>query len=347
MATLPIMMGASVISSLLGGLLGGKTAKEQAAGALNAANQSNQIQFQNQQLTRSDLAPYTHTGQAAITTLGNMLGLQQPGGGAGGPTADQQKQLSDLQTSQKWYEDVLAGRGAQGWNGGAPSNAATRAKLQGELDAVKRNITYAQEQIQNQTNQANLIAGQDKSQTGSLMKDFTLADFNADPGYNFRLAEGQKAIDRSAAARGGLFSGGTLKATDQYNQNFASNEFTNAYNRYQQNRQTKFNELATTAGIGQVSLGQQSNLSQQTANNIASSTAEGITSAANAQAAANANWGNSINQAVSNSIGIYANRNNINGGTGVPTTPINTQGMPPWMTGIPSSSSSRPGVIVN
>jgi hypothetical protein len=52
-----------------------------------------------------------------------------------------------------------------------------------------------------------------------------------DPGYAFRLSEGQKALDRSAAARGGLISGGAMKAAQRYGQEMGSQEFGNAYNR--------------------------------------------------------------------------------------------------------------------
>ena len=52
-----------------------------------------------------------------------------------------------------------------------------------------------------------------------------------DPGYGFRLSEGMKALDRQAAARGGLMSGGALKAAQRYGQDYASNEFGNAYRR--------------------------------------------------------------------------------------------------------------------
>jgi hypothetical protein len=40
---------------------------------------------------------------------------------------------------------------------------------------------------------------------------FGMAQFQADPGYGFRMSEGMKALERSAAARGGLLSGATLK----------------------------------------------------------------------------------------------------------------------------------------
>jgi hypothetical protein len=80
----------------------------------------------------------------------------------------------------------------------------------------------------------------DFSMTGfdpnSLMKDFQTSDFQQDPGYAFRLAEGQKALDRSAAARGGLISGAALKAATGYGQQMGSQEYQNAYNRFQANR---------------------------------------------------------------------------------------------------------------
>lgn len=55
-----------------------------------------------------------------------------------------------------------------------------------------------------------------------------------DPGYGFRISEGMKALDRQAAARGGLISGGALKAAQRYGQDVASQEFGNAFNRYGQ-----------------------------------------------------------------------------------------------------------------
>jgi hypothetical protein len=60
---------------------------------------------------------------------------------------------------------------------------------------------------------------------------FRAEDLQADPGYGFRLSEGLKALERSAAARGGLLSGGTGKALTRYGQDMASQEFGNAFNR--------------------------------------------------------------------------------------------------------------------
>ena len=82
---------------------------------------------------------------------------------------------------------------------------------------------------------------------------FGMAQFQQDPGYGFRLAEGQKALERQAAARGGLISGGALKAAQRYGQEMGSQEYTNAFNRYQAERQARLGPLQSLAGVGQTS----------------------------------------------------------------------------------------------
>jgi hypothetical protein len=62
-----------------------------------------------------------------------------------------------------------------------------------------------------------------------------------DPGYGFRQQQGQQAIENSAMARGGLLSGNTLKASQDYGQNLASQEYGNAYNRQYQDYTNQLN----------------------------------------------------------------------------------------------------------
>lgn len=90
---------------------------------------------------------------------------------------------------------------------------------------------------------------------GSLMKDFGTADFTADPGYQFRLDQGQQAIERSAAARGGLLSGAAIKAANNYAQGQASQEYQAAYDRFNTNRANKLNPLLSLAGSAQTASG--------------------------------------------------------------------------------------------
>ena len=85
---------------------------------------------------------------------------------------------------------------------------------------------------------------------------FGMDQFTADPGYGFRLSEGQKALDRQAAARGGLISGGALKAATRFGQEMGSQEYTNAFNRYQTERQAKLGPLQSLAGVGQTAVGE-------------------------------------------------------------------------------------------
>jgi hypothetical protein len=101
---------------------------------------------------------------------------------------------------------------------------------------------------------------------------FGMSDFQADPGYAFRLSEGQKALDRSAAARGGLISGAALKAAGRYGQDMASQEFQNAYNRAFTGYGTDvarenqlYNRQAALAGVGQTA----TNLTNQAGQNYA------------------------------------------------------------------------------
>lgn len=99
-----------------------------------------------------------------------------------------------------------------------------------------------------------------------------------DPGYQFRQEQGQRAIQRSAAAQGTVLNPATVKALDEYSQGLASqeygnvynrrlgehgrahdqafNEFTTAYNVFNRNQDAPFNRLAAIAGLGQTSAGQ-------------------------------------------------------------------------------------------
>ena len=85
---------------------------------------------------------------------------------------------------------------------------------------------------------------------GKYAQDFGMSDFVTDPGYNFRLLEGQKAIDRSAAARGGTQSGAALKAATRYGQDMGSQEYGRAYDRYQTNRSNQLAPLGSIATMG-------------------------------------------------------------------------------------------------
>ena len=135
---------------------------------------------------------------------------------------------------------------------------------------------------------------------GSLMKDFGMSDFQADPGYAFRIGEGMKALDRTAAARGGLLSGATLRGATRYGQEMGSQEYQNAFNRYQTNRANKLNPLQSLAGQGQTT----ANTIGTAGQNYANSAGQGYMNAADARASgyvgsANA-WSNALGNIANN-----------------------------------------------
>lgn len=92
-------------------------------------------------------------------------------------------------------------------------------------------------------------------------------DVTKDPGYQFRLDQGVKGLDQSAAARGRLQSGAQSKAITDYAQNYASNEYANAYARDAQAKATKYNILSNLSTTGQAAAAGQAASSAQLATN--------------------------------------------------------------------------------
>lgn len=94
---------------------------------------------------------------------------------------------------------------------------------------------------------------------GTFNRPFTAADIQMDPGFDFRLAQGQKAQERSAAAHGTSQSGGVMKALARYSQDYSSGEFEKAFARYRQTTQDRYSNLFGVAGLGAQTGTQQGN----------------------------------------------------------------------------------------
>lgn len=85
---------------------------------------------------------------------------------------------------------------------------------------------------------------------GQFNKTPTMADIQIDPGFDFRLAQGQKTQERSAAARGGAASGTALMDLQRFSQGLASDEYAKAFQRFRDNRADTFGFANTVAGRG-------------------------------------------------------------------------------------------------
>lgn len=147
-----------------------------------------------------------------------------------------------------------------------------------------------------------------KLEAASDYTPFGPDQYKADPGYAFRLAEGQKALDRSAAARGGLISGSALKAAARYGQEMGSQEYQNAFNRYQAERAAKLQPLQSLAGIGQTSANALTNAAGTYGNNVG----ELAMAAGNARASSYIGQANALNQGLTNYLGYSQNQQLIN-----------------------------------
>lgn len=123
---------------------------------------------------------------------------------------------------------------------------------------------------------------------GQFMQEYSGQDIYDDPSYQFRLQQGQDSIQSGAAAQGGLLSGATQKALLNYGQDAASQEYGNAYNRFNADQTNQYNRLSNLVGLGQNAAAQQGNAGMQTAQAVANNTMAG----ANAQAAGTIAAGN-------------------------------------------------------
>jgi hypothetical protein len=145
------------------------------------------------------------------------------------------------------YAGGVGGGGREGGDG------AYVEATPGVIDeaGLSRAMAAARQGDQNAMNNYQPPQGGQSADFGRYARDFGMSDFQQDPGYAFRLSEGQKLLDRSAAARGGLISGGALRAATRYGQDMGSQEYQNAFNRYQTNRSNQLNPLGSLMTLGQ------------------------------------------------------------------------------------------------
>ena len=126
----------------------------------------------------------------------------------------------------------------------------------------------------------------------TLFENFNAQQMEEDPGYAFRMAEGQKALERSTAASRGLQSGAALKAATRYGQEMGSQEYQNAFNRFQANKSFQAQEYGNA--FNRFNIERQNQLTP-----LQALTASGQASAAG-QAAAAGNFASGGSQAIQN-----------------------------------------------
>ena len=179
-----------------------------------------------------------------------------------------------------WTTVALIGAGGSIAGGllgasGAKKAAETQAAAAREAIAQQQRMFDIQNEQQRPYREAGYSALSDiANMKPYLTHQFGQEDFQAgiDPSYNFRLQQGNIATTNLANQSGGLVGGNALQGLTNYGQNAASQEFGNAFNRYQTQRTGIYNTLAGIAGIGQTAQQQTTNLAKDVSGNIGQAT---------------------------------------------------------------------------
>lgn len=129
---------------------------------------------------------------------------------------------------------------------------------------------------------------------GMLTRGFTPEQMQMDPGYAFRLREGERALERMQAARGNMLSGAAIKAGQRYGQDLASQEYMNAFNRAQAQLGTRLGALGSLYGAGQAAAQQVAGQAGQMGANVGNL----MTQSGQARASGYLGQANALNQAL-------------------------------------------------
>jgi hypothetical protein len=147
---------------------------------------------------------------------------------------------------------------------------------------------------------------------GSLMRDFSMKDYQADPGLEFRQQRGEQGLTRARAAGGLLGSGKYLKDAMDFNSGLASQEYGKAFDRFQVNRSNKLKPLQSLMGSGQTS----ATVLGQAGQNYANTAGQNILGAGDARAAGTMGSANALAGGLNSAWNTYSQNRMLNPSSG-------------------------------
>lgn len=363
-------------ATLVGGVMSSQAAKGAAQTQADAANAASRAQLGSTASTNAMLqqqynqnlqnqSPWLNAGGQALAALEGGLGLSNPFAnatgitntstgntgvvGPSGPNMSTQPVQPGMST-----QAVMGGNTMQGTNvlpGGSvngppsvntgvvsPTNVPTNQGTLGLNGVITPNSTGSTNYGATSGQTTSAFNSQQTNGVGNFTKTFAPSDLTLDPSYQWRLQQGQKALEASAAAKGLGGSGQNLKDLTDYSQGAASQEYQAAYDRFMNTQNTQYNRLAVLAGVGQATASGLGSQGASTAGNIASNTQAGtaasnnyLTGGAAASAAGQVGSANAYSGAIGNIANTWMGSQYLNK---VGSTPSSTgTGYVPGVTG--------------
>lgn len=273
-----------IIGSVAGGLISSRGASRAADAQAAAASQQMAIEQRMYDETVERFEPFLGAGENALAALQFELGLGPRPTFGGTP-----QEVVEFQDSQpnNWTSEMIPGSEGDIRYVNTATGATTRRRPD-DFGQTTTNRYRVGDQVFDTRSAADEYAA--ANPTGA--QDYQ--GFQKTPGYDFQLGQGLDAIDNSAASRGNVFSGATMKAAQTFGQGLANQEYGNYLNR-----------LTGLAGSGQAAAGNAANAGA----NFAAGTGNALANLGNAQAAGYIGQANAINSGINNAVGIWNYQN--------------------------------------
>jgi hypothetical protein len=298
-----------IIGGIAGGLIGAEASSDAAAAQAAAADRAAQLQKEMFDKQISLQEPFRQGGLSAQQRYMQYLGLQ-----GAAPTARSEAEIRNALAAQYMrpgtpgrYETSYVGMG-----GDAGGQQVYIPGTEGISDEAGLSAAVQSAMAQDRAAQQAYEAERQAPGFGKYARDFSMEDFQQDPGYAFRMSEGLKALDRQAAARGGLISGAALKGAQRYGQEAASQEYTNAFNRYQTNRANQLQPLESMMRTSQTA----ANTIGNAAGTYAQGAGEAYMGAGNARASGYTGQGNALVGGLYQGLNMYGDQQFLKRGGG-------------------------------
>lgn len=274
------------------GLLGARSASKAADAQTQAAQAQIDLQREIYQKTSRKFQPYYQAGNNALAAYMYEMGLGPAPTVGGNP-------LTITRVTQ-------GGQGGGQWGGNLSPRQQSMLQGYWEQNGVDLNAgpnggdTF---RVGGRTFDTMAQARQYANQNARGASEYQ--GFTATPGYQFRVDEGNNAINAMAGARGGLVSGATMQALQERGQNLATEEYGNYMNR-----------LAGITDMGMGAAGHQANIGA----NYASGASNALANQGEARSAGIMGANNAIMGGINNGLSIWGYQQGLNstGGIGTP-----------------------------